>query len=67
MFIAPATERNTPECLTHENKQIYVSFQEVQFILACHIILRYLIIKHSEDSRVRTNFELKECQNGGTH
>jgi len=69
MCIAPATESNTPERLTHENIQIhvYVSLQEVQFILACYIILRYLIIKHSEDSRVKTTFEIKECQNGGTH
>jgi len=67
MCISPATERNTLECLTHENTQIYVSLQEVQFILACYIILRYLIIRHSEDSSVKTNFELKECPNGGTH
>jgi hypothetical protein len=59
MCIIPATVRNRPGCLTHENVRKSVALQEVQLILACHIILRYLIAKHSEEFKGENKFRIK--------
>jgi hypothetical protein len=67
MCTAAATEHNRPGCLTHENVRMFVALREEQIILACYIILRYLIISTQSNLRVNRNFELKKCQNGGTH
>jgi hypothetical protein len=56
MCTAPATERNRTRCLTHENVSKSVALQVVQFILACYIILRYIIIKHSEEFKREYKF-----------
>jgi hypothetical protein len=67
MYIAPAAERKMPECLTYENILIYAALQDVHFILACYIILDILLLSTQRNLRVKTNFELKECQNGRNH
>jgi len=67
MCIAPATERNRARYLTHENLSKSVALQVMQCILACYNILRYLIIKHSEEFKREYKFLIKGVQNGGTH
>jgi hypothetical protein len=59
MCTGPATERNRSRCLTHENVSKSVALQVVQFILACYIILIYLIIKHSEEFKHEYKFLIK--------